>query len=179
MHASPATPTFVLTGGIVARHSEMSDCARAVSSRLPETSCPSLRAQARLGVEAGAVCVSTEENGFKDWGMAQPPNANDRKIELRILLPMLRSLQFSCISTIAIDVGAYSDSCCSATRQKNEVASSHARPLVQETASYWLKLAVGRDPSLLQYELLTKGRSGSFASLAPQDFNPRCLLLLQ
>ena len=78
MHNSPATPASVLTGGIVARHSEMSVPALAVSSALPEMSCPSLRAHARLGVEGGAGLLSAE-NGFKDGGMEQPPTANDSK----------------------------------------------------------------------------------------------------
>ena len=89
MHASPATPTSVLTGGIAARHSEMSDCARAVSSGLPEMSCPSSRAQARLGVEGDAARVSPADNGFKDGGIAQPPNANDRNTGAIIFLLMV------------------------------------------------------------------------------------------
>ena len=69
-------------------------------------SCPSLRAQAKLGADVGAVWVSTVENGFKDGGTAQPPNANDSKTGARIFLRMLQSCQHTCIPNIAIDVGA-------------------------------------------------------------------------
>src|SRR4051812_33594083 len=97
MQASPATPAVVLTGGAVAPHSSMSLPARAVNSALPEISCPSLRAQARLdvfGAEAADEVFSVGESGFKDAGTAHAPNANKRQT--------IRAL-FAAINIVTID----------------------------------------------------------------------------